>query len=214
MKASDPIRIVIIDDHALFRAGLKSLLSQMPGIQIVGEGANGLEALRIVNETKPDILLLDVNMPVLNGVETVEKIRRFTDCRILMLTISKREEDLMGAIKSGADGYILKNATPEELLKAITLAAEGKSTLSPEITNQVIQAMRESSRGNATTYEITPREKEILLLLSKGKTNPQISLTLHISENTVKTHVRNIMDKLKASTRTEAVTTALRLGIL
>jgi DNA-binding NarL/FixJ family response regulator len=212
--SNQTIRIVVVDDHALFRAGLISLLSKTAGIEVVGEGGSGHEAIKVVKETRPDIVLLDVNMPVMDGIETVKRIKGLSECRILMLTISKRQEDLVGAIRAGADGYILKNADPNELYKAIQLAVEGKSILSPEITNQVMYAVRTSSVNLPNTHNLTPRELEVLNLLSSGKTNPQISKTLHISENTVKTHVRNLMEKLGAATRTEAVSNAIHLGIL
>jgi DNA-binding NarL/FixJ family response regulator len=205
-----PIRIVVVDDHALFRAGLISLLSQMPGFEIVGQGGNGLEAIEIVGQTNPDILLLDVNMPAMNGVETVKALRQKTACRILMLTISKQQEDLLGAIRAGADGYLLKNAEPEELRKAILLTLEGKATLSPEVTSQILGVLRQPK----TNLEISRREKEVLQGLAQGKTNSQIAAELVISGNTVKTHVRNIMEKLGASNRAETVRLAIQKGII
>ncbi len=214
MVFTKKIRVAVIDDHALFRAGLISLLAQTPGIEIVGEGGSGKDAVYIVRDTQPDVVLLDVNMPLMNGVEAVKEIKRFSNTRILMLTISKQQVDLIGAIRAGADGYILKNMEPKELYNAIKLAAEGKSVLSPEITEKVFQVVRKTQTIDMVSHELTPREYEVLILLSKGKTNPQISEELHISENTVKTHVRNLMDKLGASTRTEAVSIAIQDGIL
>jgi DNA-binding NarL/FixJ family response regulator len=120
------IRVVVVDDHALFRAGLINILVQTPGIEIVGEGSHGKEAERIVRDNQPDVILLDVNIPVLNGEETVKRIKQISRCRILMLTISQREEDLMGAIRSGADGYILKNSDPKEFYNAIKRVITGK----------------------------------------------------------------------------------------
>jgi DNA-binding NarL/FixJ family response regulator len=205
-----PIRIVVVDDHALFRAGLISLLSQMPEIEVVGEGGNGKEALEIVIRTQVDIILLDVNMPIMNGVEAVKALRKITDCPILMLTISKQQEDLIGSIKAGANGYLLKNAEPEELRKAILLVIEGKSILSPEVTSQVMGMIREHQPGN----DVSGREIEVLRLLAEGKTNAQIAADLVISQNTVKTHIKNTMKKLGASNRTEAVNIAIQKGIL
>ena len=205
-----PIRIVVVDDHALFRAGLISLLSQMPEIEVVGEGGNGKEALEIVIRTQVDIILLDVNMPIMNGVEAVKALRKITDCPILMLTISKQQEDLIGSIKAGANGYLLKNAEPEELRKAILLAKGGKSILSPEVTSQVMGMIREHQAGK----DVSNREIEVLRLLAEGKTNAQIAVDLVISQNTVKTHIKNTMKKLGASNRTEAVNIAIQKGIL
>jgi DNA-binding NarL/FixJ family response regulator len=209
-----PVRIVIVDDHALFRAGLVSLLEHFPQFEVVAQGADGRQAVEIITRTQPDILLLDVNMPVMNGVQAVTAIRKISTCKILMLTISRRQEDLIGAIKAGADGYILKNAEPHELQKAIQLVVSGKSILSPEITSQVMQAIQSNAQPSPTTSVLTPREMEVLVLLSRGFTNPQIAQQLHVSENTVKTHVRKIMSKLGASTRTEAVSTASSSGLL
>lgn len=214
MNDSRTIRIVVVDDHALFRAGLISLLSQAPWIEIVGEGGNGREALQVVMKTQPDVVLLDLNMPVMDGVTTVTELRKISDCRILMLTISKRQEDLLGAIRAGADGYLLKNSEPEELQNAIKMTMRGKSILSPEVTAQVIQVIRDSPTKITRDYKLTKREMEVLIELSKGKTNPQIAQDMHISENTVKTHIRNIMDKLDTSNRTEAVRIARQNGLL
>jgi DNA-binding NarL/FixJ family response regulator len=214
MNDSRRIRIVVVDDHALFRAGLISLLSQAPWIEIVGEGGNGREALQIVIKTQPDVVLLDLNMPIMDGVTTVTELRKISDCRILMLTISKRQEDLIGAIRAGADGYLLKNAEPEELQKAIKISMSGKSILAPEVTAQVIQVIRDSPIKITQEYQLTKREMDVLIELSKGKTNSQIAQDMHISENTVKTHIRNILEKLDTSNRTEAVRIARENGLL
>lgn len=205
-----PIRIVVIDDHALFRAGLISLLTQMPEIEVVGEGANGKDALEIVNKIQADVILLDINMPILNGIETVKALRKTTDCPILMLTISKQQEDLIGSIRAGANGYLLKNAEPDELKKAILSAVEGKAILAPEVTSQVMAIIRERQTGN----DVSNRELEVLRLLAQGKTNEQIAHELVISANTVKTHVKSTMKKLGASNRAEAVNIAIRKGVL
>src|SRR3990170_2199510 len=135
------VRVVVVDDHALFRAGLINLLNQMPEIEVVGEAGDGLAALDEVSRTHPDVVLLDVNMPNMGGVETVKALREDLACRILMLTISKHDEDLFGAIAAGADGYLLKSAEPEELHRSLLLVAEGKSVLSPEVTRRVFQVI-------------------------------------------------------------------------
>lgn len=210
----EKIRIAVVDDHALFRAGLISLLSQMPEIQVVGEGVNGKDAIDIVKKTLLDLLLLDITMPVMNGIATVKQIKKISAVRILMLTISKQQEDLFGAIQAGADGYLLKNAEPEELYKAILHVFEGGSILSPEVTSHVLKVVRQGSNSPYDLYNISTREREVLVLLSQGKTNPQIANDLHISENTVKTHVRNLIEKLNASNRAEAVRNAIQWGIL
>lgn len=206
------LKLVVVDDHALFRAGLVSLLSQFNEFVIVGEAGDGLEALSVVQQTQPDVVLLDINMPRMGGVETVQVLKKSENCRILMLTISKHEEDLFGAIASGADGYLLKDAEPDELHQAILLVGEGKSILSPEITRQVLKAV--STKGTPLEGGLSQREMEVLDCLAAGRTSAQIASELFISENTVKTHVRHILEKLEASNRAEAVSKAIQLGII
>jgi DNA-binding NarL/FixJ family response regulator len=207
------IRLVVVDDHALFRAGLVSLLTSIPEFEIVGEAGDGRQALAVVREEKPDVVLLDVNMPVMGGVEMVEALQENDRPRILMLTISKHDEDLFGAIAAGADGYLLKNAEPDELRRAINLVADGKSVLSPEVTSRVLKAVS-SSHGIPPDVALSKREMDVLKCLAKGMTSAQIAKNLFISENTVKTHVRHILEKLEASNRAEAVSRAIQLGII
>lgn len=203
----------MVDDHALFRAGLVSLLTTIPEFKIVGEAGDGREALSVVEMTKPDVILLDVNMPVMGGVEMVEALHEKQQPRILMLTISKHDEDLFGAIAAGADGYLLKNAEPDELRRAINHVAEGRSVLSPEVTSRVLKAVG-SSQGIPPEVALSKREMDVLRCLAKGMTSAQIASDLFISENTVKTHVRHILEKLEASNRAEAVSRAIQLGII
>ncbi|MEJ2264994.1 MAG: response regulator transcription factor [Anaerolineales bacterium] len=207
------VRLVVVDDHALFRAGLVNLLDQMPELEVVGEAGDGREALEEVQRKRPDVVLLDVNMPVMGGVETVEALKAIDGIRILMLTISKHDEDLFGAIAAGADGYMLKSAEPEELRRAILLVSEGKSVLSPEVTRRVLQ-MVGSGKDVYSEVGLSKREKEVLDCLAKGMTSAQVASQLFISENTVKTHVRHILEKLEASNRAEAVSKAIQIGLI
>jgi DNA-binding NarL/FixJ family response regulator len=207
------IRIVVVDDHALFRAGLISLLNELDDLQVVGEAGDGASALRVIQKVKPDVVLLDVNMPGMGGVETVKALRKENAPKIIMLTISKNEEDLLGAITAGADGYLLKSAEPEELHKAILLVHQGMSVLSPQITRQVLRAVSVEQLGS-TDNAISSREMEVLTCLAQGMTTIQIAGELYISENTVKTHVRHILEKLEASNRAEAVSKAAQLGLI
>ena len=207
------IRIVVVDDHALFRAGLVSLLTSIPEFEIVGEAGDGREALSVIAKEKPDVVLLDVNMPVMGGVEMVEAMQETDHPRILMLTISKHDEDLFGAIAAGADGYLLKDAEPDELRRAINLVADGKSVLSPEVTSRVLKVVS-SSQGIPLDVALSKREMDVLKCLAKGMTSAKIAQELFISENTVKTHVRHILEKLEASNRAEAVSRAIQLGII
>ncbi len=208
-----PISLVIVDDHALFRSGLVSLLTSMPQFKIVGEASNGREALELVADKKPDVVLLDVNMPVMDGVETVRVLKKKERCRILMLTVSKHDEDLFGAITAGADGYLLKNASPDELASAISNVHAGLSVLSPDVTKRVMQSVN-LEHDRAADIGLSTREMEVLECLAQGKTTAQISEDLFISDNTVKTHVRHILNKLEASNRAEAVSKATQFGLI
>lgn len=207
------IRLVVVDDHSLFRAGLISLLNEMPEFQVVGEASDGAMALQVIDKVKPDVVLLDVNMPGMGGVETVRELRKGDKLFILMLTISKNEEDLFGAIIAGADGYLLKNAEPDELKRAILTVSQGFSVLSPHVTRQVLRAVSLDNSA-ATENGLSGRELEVLDCLAKGLTTAQIARDLFISENTVKTHVRHILEKLESSNRAEAVSKATQLGII
>jgi DNA-binding NarL/FixJ family response regulator len=212
-----PIRLAVVDDHALFRAGLISLLNEIPELQVVGEAGSGAAALEMIARARPEVLLLDVNMPGMSGVEVVRALRLLpagAQPRILMLTISKSEEDLLGAIAAGADGYLLKSAEPDELRRAIELVHQGMSVLSPQVTRQVLQAVAHGDLDRTANSGLSSREMEVLACLSQGKTTAQIATELFISENTVKTHVRHILEKLAASNRAEAVSKATQMGLI
>jgi DNA-binding NarL/FixJ family response regulator len=208
------IRIVVVDDHALFRRGLISLLSEMPDFVVVGEAVNGQESLPIIDRLKPDMILLDINMPVLNGIQTLDAIRKtHPDQKILMLTISQNDEDLIGAIVSGANGYLLKNTEPEVLRTTILQVMMGNSVLSPEVTARVLSAVRRSHSERAQSL-LSDREIEVLRCLARGQTTSQIAATLYISENTVKTHIRHILEKMEVNNRAEAVARAAQMGLI
>jgi DNA-binding NarL/FixJ family response regulator len=208
-----PIRIVVVDDHALFRRGLVGLLSEMQEFQVVGEAADGQEALTIVAEQQPDVVLLDVNMPGMSGVETLSAMRNSNiEAQVLMLTISQHEEDLIGSIRAGASGYLLKNAEPESLRETILQVAAGRSVLAPEVTTQVFRLVRSGQVGSSSV--LSEREVEVLRVLAQGFTTAQTASELVISENTVKTHIRHILSKLEVGNRAEAVAKATKLGLL
>lgn len=209
-----PIRLFVVDDHALFRRGLIGLLTDMEDFEVVGEAASGEEALRAVPKTHPDIVLLDVNMPGLSGVETLRALREAGQkMSAMMLTISQDETDLVGAIMAGASGYLLKNAEPETLRRTLLDVAAGKSVLSPEITTQVFKLMRRSQSARSHDL-VSGRELEVLRCLARGLTTAQVSTQLFISENTVKTHIRHVLEKLEVSNRAEAVAKAMQLGLI
>jgi DNA-binding NarL/FixJ family response regulator len=207
------IRIVVVDDHTLFRRGLVGLLAEMEGFQVVGEASNGREALTVIEAADPDIVLLDVNMPEINGIETLAALRKHgMDSPVLMLTISQHEEDLIGAIQAGANGYLLKNAEPETLRQTIRQVVAGKAVLAPEVTEQVFRLVR--SGKFESVHLLTEREVEVLRFLARGLTTAQTGGEMFISENTVKTHVRHILEKLDVSNRAEAVAKATQLGLI
>lgn len=207
------VRLVVVDDHALFRAGLVGLLADMPEFHVVGEAANGEEAVTVVKRTNPDVVLMDVNMPIMSGVEAVQALLPAEKCKIIMLTISRTEEDLFGAIAAGADGYLLKNAEPEELRRAILQVHSGHSVLAPEVTQPVLRAVV-GMGPSSIDRGISKREIEVLECLSRGLTTSLIAAHLFVSENTVKTHIRHILEKLDASNRAEAVSKATQLGLI
>lgn len=212
---SDRIRIVVVDDHMMFRQGLVKILEEIPEFQVVGDADGGESAIKIVQETYPDVILLDVNMPGISGIETITILRKKKiTAKIIMLTISKQDEDLFGAIEAGADGYLLKNAGADELSRAIKLVMNGQAFLSPEVTLPVLQVISKQHGEMTQEVQLSDREIEVLQCLASGQTTNQIGSLLFISENTVKTHIRHILDKLAASNRTEAVTKALRMGII
>jgi DNA-binding NarL/FixJ family response regulator len=208
------VRVMVVDDHALFRRGLVSLLQEMPGFQVVDQAGHGQEALELVENARPDVILVDVNMPVMDGVETVRQLkRRDFQGKIIMLTISRNEPDLLGAITAGADGYLLKNVEPADLETAIVDVLEGRGALSPEVTRAVMQAL--SSKGTGGYEEkLSGRELQVLSCIADGATTTQVAEQLSISESTVKTHVRHILEKLDATNRAEAVQKALNLGLI
>jgi DNA-binding NarL/FixJ family response regulator len=205
--------IVVVDDHALFRSGLIGLLTDMPNVHVVGEASNGKEGVEVVLQTKPDIVLLDVNMPIMGGVEAVRAIKAVAHTHIIMLTVSKSDQDLINAIAAGADGYLLKNASPEALYKAIEQVEQGLAVLSPEVTRQVMEA-GVSDKIMPANVGLSDREKEVLSCMARGLSTAQISHELFISDNTVKTHIRHILEKLEVTNRYEATQKARDLGII
>lgn len=209
-----PIRLVVVDDHVLFRRGLIGLLADMNDFKVVGEAGSGEDALRVIPKTSPDIVLLDVNMPGLSGVETLRAMREAGHkMSALMLTVSQDENDLIGAIMAGASGYLLKNAEPEMLRRTLLDVAEGKSVLSPEITVQVLKLMRRSQSAHSHDL-VSGRELDVLRCLARGLTTTQIAAELYISENTVKTHIRHVLEKMEVNNRAEAVAKALQAGLI
>ena len=214
----DPLRVLIVDDHDLFRSGLRNLLEEQ-GVHIVGEAAAGHEALQIVRELAPDVVVMDLNMPGMSGVEATRQISSIAPLtRVLMLTISDQDNDVIDAILAGACGYLLKDSSIQDLMAGIRAAAMGESLISPTIASKVLQRVRASSSQPdiATTIrsELSDREIEVLKLIANGKDNAMIAAELHISPKTVKNHISNILMKLQIENRIQAAVYAVRSGIV
>jgi DNA-binding NarL/FixJ family response regulator len=217
-RAGDAVRVLIVDDHDLFRVGLRNLLEEQ-GVQVVGEAAGGAEAVRIVRETAPDVVIMDLNMPGMTGVEATRQISGFAPLtRVVVLTISDQDGDVMDAILAGACGYLLKDASIQDLMRGIRAAAVGESLISPTIASKVLRRLRATSTRpeieRTIRAELSDREIEVLKLIANGKDNAQIAAELHISPKTVKNHISNILMKLQIDNRIQAAVYAVRSGIV
>jgi DNA-binding NarL/FixJ family response regulator len=217
-KQLDELRVLLVDDHDLFRTGLRSLLEEQ-GIQVVGEAENGEVALRLVGEIAPDVVIMDLKMPGLTGVETTRKISGIAPLtRVVVLTISAEDDDVMDAVMAGACGYLLKDSSIEQLIAGITAAAGGESLISPQIASKLLQYLRAATAdtGAAETIRslLSDRELEVLRLIANGKDNAVIARELFISPKTVKNHISNILMKLQIDNRIQAAVYAVRSGIV
>jgi two-component system, NarL family, response regulator LiaR len=209
-----PIRLLIADDHPIVRKGLRALLEDQPDIKVVGEAADGNEAVEQAREFGPDVILLDLMMPGKDGLSAIGEIKREQpNARILVLTSYFEDEQVFPAIKAGALGYLLKDSSPQELLQAIRDIARGQSALHPAIALKVIRELNHPADLPATTDPLTARELEVLTLLGQGMSNAEIAVRLTISERTVGTHISNILSKLHLASRTQAALYALKQGL-
>ena len=205
------ISILIVDDHSVVRQGLRTFLSLDPELQVVGEAANGAEALRLAHQLQPDVVLMDLLMPVLDGVAATEAIRReVPDTEVIALTSVLEDQAIYGAMRAGAIGYLLKDMESDELCRAIKAAAAGQVQLSPQVAARL---MREVAAPE-NPEPLTERETEVLRLIAQGKANKEIAAALVIGEKTVKTHVSNILSKLGVPSRTQAALYAVRTGLV
>ena len=217
---TEPIRVIIVDDHALFRRGLQMVLEVEDDIDVVGEAGDGTEALAKAEETVPDVVLMDVRMPKRSGLEATRAIKEILpNTKILMLTISDEEADLYDAIKSGASGYLLKEISIEEVANAVRAVNAGQSLISPSMASKLLNEFasmvkRSDDRAGVPAPRLTDRELQVLKLVARGHNNRDIAKELFISENTVKNHVRNILEKLHLHSRMEAVVYAVRERLL
>jgi len=216
----DRIRIVVADDHELFRRGLRQVLEDEDDIEVIAEAGDGEEAVELTREHLPDVVVMDVRMPVRSGIEAARTIKAdVPSCKILMLTISDEEDDLYQAIKSGANGYLLKEISIDEIGNAVRSVHGGQSLISPSMASKLLNEFaamikKEEEKQQAPAPRLTPREMEVLQHVAKGMNNREIAKELYISENTVKNHVRNILEKLHLHSRMEAVVYAVREKLL
>ena len=209
-----PIRILIADDHVIVREGIRTLIGSEPGLLVVGEAANGLEAVEQTRALRPDVVLMDLVMPLKNGIEAIAEITRENpDVGILVITSFSEEDMVFPAIQAGALGYLLKDSSPEQLLKAIQDVHRGLSSLHPSIALKLIRELKRPTILPPAEQPLTARELAVLRLVAQGLTNPEIADRLTISEWTVRTHIRNILGKLHLANRTQAALYALREGL-
>ena len=220
MTNSSPIRVVLVDDHALFRKGIASLLTGEPGFEVVGEAQDGLQAVERVRELMPDLVVMDLNMPRTTGLEATRRIlEEFPYIKIVILTVSEDDQDLFEAIKAGAQGYLLKKIEPKALFDTLRGVMRGEASISRMMAATLMGEIRRyaanrTGSGANLNPALSPREIGVLELVTEGKTNKEIAGALGIAENTVKNHLKNILEKLHLENRVQAATFALREGLL
>ena len=206
--------ILLIDDHPLLRNGVKQLIELEESLQVIGEASNGAQGVALAEQHDPDLILLDLNMPGMNGLDTLVQLRTIAlSGRVVVFSVSDHEDDVVNALKRGADGYLLKDMEPEALLKALHQAAAGQMVLSEKLTNVLVASLRETHPAEARDVEqLTRRERDILKLITLGMTNKAIARKLSITESTVKVHVKHLLKKMKLNSRVEAAVWALQNG--
>jgi DNA-binding NarL/FixJ family response regulator len=209
---------MLVDDHLLFRKGIASMLSDRQKFTVVGEAGDGVEAVRVAIETKPDLVLLDIHMPKRDGLETIKILKQeLPETEVVMLTVSDDEEDLFEAIKAGAKGYLLKNLHPQQLYAVLEGIGQGEAAISGKMASKILQELNQSGQEPAEETDpdaLTEREVEVLEQVVTGATNKEIAATLHITENTVKIHLRNILEKLHVQNRIQAAVRAVHTGLV
>ena len=210
------IRVLVADDHPVFREGLVSLLQRYPEFKVVGQAANGNEAIAKARQSQPDVIIMDICMPGGNGVAATMNLQRtLPQVKVVMFTVSDRDNDLFDAIKAGARGYLLKSVDLEELVESVKLVADGEAIISPAMASRLLDEFRQDKeRAGKDPGELSRRETEVLQLVAEGTNTKQIADILYISETTVKTHLRSILQKLHARNRAEAVALAANKGLL
>lgn len=211
----DAITLLIVDDHPVVRDGLTAILGTQPDFKVIGQAGSGEEALTLDNLYQPDVILLDLEMPGMDGVETLQLLRQDRPAvRVVVFTAFDTDERILSALQAGAKGYLLKGAPRSELFEAIRVVHQGGSLLHPVVASRLLDSLVSGDLHEKPLEELTPREREVLALLAQGKTNKEIAAHLVITERTVKFHISAILGKLGAGNRTEAVTIALQLGLV
>lgn len=211
------LRILLVDDHVLFRKGVVAVLNSRPDLQVVGEAGNGKEALEQARETVPDVVLMDINMPEMDGLEAVKQLKQeMPHVRIIMLTVSDNDHDLFEAIKNGADGYLLKNLEPHQLFDMLNCLQRGEAPVTGSLAAKILNELRQPKLAQVAEKRdvLSSRETEVLELVVQGATNKEIGETLSIAEDTVKIHLRNILEKLHLHNRIQAAVYAVRHGLV
>lgn len=214
------VRVVIVDDQALVRAGFRMVLDSQPDLEVVGEAIDGADALRVLARTEADVVVMDIRMPTMDGVEATRRLcgERPDGPRVLVLTTFDTEEDAFAALQAGASGFLLKNVPPEELLAAIRVVAQGDSVVAPSITRRLLDRfagqLGAAPSGDPRLAQLTEREREVLLLVAQGLSNAEIAARVHVAEATVKTHVGRILAKLQLRDRVQAVVLAYESGLV
>lgn len=208
------IRVLLVDDHSLFRSGVKALIQRDEDIEVVGEGGNALEGIELARSLRPEVVLMDISMPGIKGTKAIQALLEAApSVNLLMLTVSENENDLFDAIRAGAKGYILKNIEPEDLIRSIKRVAGGEAVISGTLTGKIMDEFRNMIIQKEEHKEVlTPREKEVLLLLAEGKSNKDIAVKLNLSESTVKIHIQHVLKKLNLKGRVQAAVYAMERG--
>ena len=211
---TENIRVLIVDDHDIVREGQRALINTEPGMEVVGEAKNGIEAIELAEKLEPDVILLDLHMPKLDGIAASEQIKKENpDARILVLTSFAEDERVYAAIKAGAMGYLLKDSSPQKILESIRDVFHGENTIESRIAQKLMREVQRTSEAPPTEEPLTIREMEVIKLIAEGLSNHEIAERLVISDKTVRTHVTNILGKLHLANRTQAALYALREGL-
>ena len=212
---AEPIRVLVVDDHAVVREGLRAFLAVQDGIEVAGEAADGEEAVEAAAQLDPDVILMDLVMPQLDGVGAMRALReRLSRARVIVLTSFLDDDKLLPALRAGAAGYLLKDAEPEQLVRAVRAAYAGEALLDPVVAARLVDRLAADGEEEEPLGRLTPREREVLVLVARGFANKRIALELDLSEKTVKSHVGHVLAKLGVTARTQAALLAVRAGLV